>query len=189
MFVMFWCMKLLVTCPRGCGQILKKELRRLGCVTTETTTSSVLVEGDQETVAMINIWSRVANRVGVVVVDEQITDRDSLFDAVNAVDRSQYVSMDRGVTIRAHGYHSVLHSERTMQSIIHKAIIQSLAGDEHRHIDDGNIRQVVSVSIVGDRTQVVVDASGDALYQRGYRLDTGDAPLKENVAAAILLSV
>lgn len=47
----------------------------------------------------------------------------------------------------------------------------------------------MSVSLLQDRVQVVVDASGDALYQRGYRLDTGDAPLKENVAAAILYGI
>ncbi|USN57450.1 MAG: hypothetical protein H6766_03275 [Candidatus Peribacteria bacterium] len=56
-------MQLLVTCPRGTGQILKKELRRLDCVTTETTTSSVMVEGDYDTIADVNIRSRVANRV------------------------------------------------------------------------------------------------------------------------------
>ncbi len=183
-------LSLLVSCPRGCGQILKKELRRLKCVTLETTTSSVLVEGDQETIAQINLWSRVANRVGVVVVDQEMTDYDALFDAVRAVDRSQYVGQDRGVTVYAHSRSSTLQSDRTTQSIVHKAVIQSLVGgDGHRNIDDGKIRQTVSVSILQNRVQVVVDASGDALYQRGYRLDTGDAPIKENVAAAILLSL
>lgn len=123
-------MKLLVTCPRGCGQLLKKELRRLGCVTTETTTSSVMVEGDQETIAQINIWSRIANRVGVVVVDEQMTDYDVLFDRVRSVDRSSYVEPERGVTIHSHSRSSQLQSDRTTQSIVHKAIIQSLVGGE-----------------------------------------------------------
>ncbi|USN57449.1 MAG: hypothetical protein H6766_03270 [Candidatus Peribacteria bacterium] len=85
---------------------------------------------------------------------------------------------------------SQLQSDRTTQSIAHKSIIQSLVGGEgHRQQDDGKIRQLVTVSILQDRVQVIVDASGDPLYQRGYRLDTGDAPLKENVAAAILLSM
>ncbi len=153
-------LSLLVSCPRGCGQILKKELRRLKCVTLETTTSSVLVEGDQETIAQINLWSRVANRVGVVVVDQEMTDYDALFDAVRAVDWSQYVGQDRGVTVYAHSRSSTLQSDRTTQSIVHKAVIQSLVGgDGHRNIDDGKIRQTVSVSILHNRVHVVVDAS------------------------------
>lgn len=180
----------MVTCPRGCGQILKKELRRLWCTTLETTTSSVVVGGDYDTIADINIWSRVANRVWVLLVDEVVTNYDVLFAMVGAIDRSQYVWHERGVTIQAKNRKSVLQSDRTTQSIVHKAIIQSLVGGEwHRDQDDGKIRQVVTVSILQDRVQIVVDASGDPLYQRGYRLDAGDAPIKENIAAAMLLSM
>ncbi len=160
-------LSLLVSCPRGTGQILKKELRRLNCVTLETTTSSVLVEGDQDTIAQINLWSRVANRMGVVVIDQEITDYDTLFDTIRAVDRSQYIGSERGVTVHAHSRSSQLQSDRTTQSIAHKAIVQSLVGgDGHWQIDDGKIRQTVSISLLHDRVQVVVDASGDALYQR-----------------------
>ena len=137
----------------------------------------------------INLWSRIANKVFVVLAEQKVMDFDGLFDLISSLDLKQYISAGHGVRVLAHSRESQLSSTRTIQSIAHKSIVTQLtwSRDIHWEVDETKSVIEISVDIYKDMATILLNTSGASLHERGYRTEQWEAPLKENIASWLLM--
>lgn len=128
------------------------------------------------------IWSRFANRVYLSLAEEKITDFDTLFDTLSAIDWPAYLTGKERIIIEAASTKSVLSSIPTIQSVSQKAIFSTL----HTPNTTSGIEVHILILITEDTAHVLLDITGDPLHKRGYRQESGEAPLKESLAAALI---
>jgi len=182
-------MKILVTYPFGLGGVCLTELRQMGFSPIKKWYSLMMDAVQWQDVYRINLFSRIANKVFVVLAEQKIIDFDGLFDLIAWVDWKQYICSGYAVRVLAHSRESQLSSTRTIQSIVHKSILTQLTGsrDLQWKVDDDKIVIDVSVDIYKNMVTVMINTSGASLHERWYRTQQWEAPLKENIAAGLLL--
>ncbi|WP_370978676.1 bifunctional 23S rRNA (guanine(2069)-N(7))-methyltransferase RlmK/23S rRNA (guanine(2445)-N(2))-methyltransferase RlmL [Agaribacterium sp. ZY112] len=181
--------KLFITCPAGVEALLESELKGLGISELKQTVSGVFVQASIEQIYQINLWSRLANRVLLLLNEAPSGDRDALYDAVAAVDWFEH--MEEGARLRVDFAGSNDHLRHTQFSarVVKDAIVDQFVqrAVERPDVDLQHPTHRINVRL-GKRTcYVALDLSGDSLHKRGYRQAGGMAPLKENLAAAILV--
>ncbi|HET7839841.1 MAG TPA: class I SAM-dependent RNA methyltransferase, partial [Rectinemataceae bacterium] len=139
--------------------------------------------------ARANICLRTAERILIEAASFRATDFDALFEGAREVPWELFFSReDRLVIERVRLHRSVLAAQTSVQAIVHKAIYERLgkAFGLSRLPESGRERSL-RVYIEDDEVLLGLDSSGEALHKRGYRQATGEAPLKETVAAGVLL--
>lgn len=129
---------MLVTCPYGLSSILNAELKRLGYSTFDTFDTGTYIDTDignkkndidgiRHIVSHLNTRSRVANKVYYpLVTQREVRDFDTLYTIIHSIDWSQFIDKYTGIVVKIHQRQSTLHAERTIQSIVHKAVITKL---------------------------------------------------------------
>lgn len=136
----------------------------------------------------MNVWLRCANRVYLVLASGFATDFDDLYALAESVDWKKFRPKDAPILVESVTHKSALTSEPAVQRTVKKAIIESLvsrSGDIIPEMDTlENFR--VLVLLRNDRATLLLDTSGDALHKRGYRLEAGEAPIKETLASAMI---
>lgn len=181
-------MNLFLTCPPGLEPIVRKEISIHGYKPTTSVPWGVFFEGDETAVPTINLRSRVGNKVYIVLGQAKITTFNDLFELVTKANRSDYIAKDHPIIVNAQSNQSQLTSTPTIQSITKKAIVKKLLGGDGELNENSELSPVeIDIKINRDICLVLVNTTWPSLHQRGYRLQTGDAPLKENVAAALVL--
>jgi len=120
---------------------------------------------------------------------EVCTHFDTLHSLVSTIDRKQYVAPLQWISIVAHSRESELHAERSLQSITHKAVLQSLTWSENddREIDDSIPVAQIRVSIARDHCKIFINTSWDSLHQRGWRTDAWEAPISRAYDKSMIL--
>jgi 23S rRNA G2445 N2-methylase RlmL len=118
-------MHILVTCPFGLSSLVSKELKRLQLQPQTTLETAILLDTDRKGIYAINLRSRIANKVYLIVAEKELLTFDQLFDTVAAIDRKHYLSTGN-ISVQVTTKHSQLSSQRTIQSVAHKAILTSL---------------------------------------------------------------
>lgn len=182
--------KLVATVAAGLEAIVGKEVRQLG-IDCQVENGKVLFEGTQETIALTNLWLRAADRVKIIVGSFKATSFEELFQGVFALDWENYLPLGAAFPIsKAKCVKSKLHNEPSVQAITKKAVVKKLQKHFHRPegvplLETGPTFKI-EVSILKDVATVMIDTTGESLFKRGYRVDKGGAPIKENMAAAIL---
>lgn len=175
-------MKLLVTCPFWLWSLLAHELKKLWFSPDSTFQTWTFVTTDMKWMMKINYHSRLANKVYLQLTEWKTTNFDELFNLIKKSNYSQYLS-NTNVSIKVESKNSSLSSTRAIQSVSHKALLESISRFwiEGKHTND------LLLIITHDITKLYLNTSWSALYQRGYRKEVGEAPLKENLAAALLI--
>ena len=181
---------LAATAAFGLEAVVARELHALGYRDTRAEDGSVRFAADPAAVPRCNLWLRAAERVQVVVAEFDCVDFGDLFDAVREIAWEERVAPGHAFPVNARSVKSTLHSVRDVQRLAKKAIADRLsshrAGDGEWVEEDGP-PVPVEVSIRKDRVTVLLDTSGDGLHRRAYREWIGPAPLKETLAAGIVL--
>ncbi len=180
---------LLITCPYGLSSILNNDIKKLWHKSFDTFDTWTFVDGWLAQATHINLSSRIANKVYLRTHEPSLcTNFDDLFDLTTSIDRSQYISKGHGVSIKVHLRQSIIDSASSSQSIIHKAIMTSLTWSKEAtwDIDPDLKAQSLFVVINKNVCTIYINTSGDSLHNRWYKDATGDAPLKENLAAALI---
>lgn len=182
-------MKILVTYPFGLGRVCMAELRQIGFSPVKKGYALAVDTVQWKDIYRINLRSRIANKVFVVLVEQKIVDFDGLFDLIGSLDWKQYIGAGHGVRVLAHSRESQLASTRTIQSIVHKSILTQLTGSHEVHweTDDSESVIEISVDIYKDMATVLLNTSGASLHERWYRTEQWEAPLKENIAAWLVM--
>lgn len=181
-------MQYIISCPWGCSTILKNELKALGYPKSQIVSPSTLqVEADEAAMARINLRSRIANKVYLVVWSGIAPTFERLFDVVNRIDWKQYISDKQPFIVTARSNRSLLTSTPALQSMWKKAISKKLTGNDEWREEDASLPEIeIMLSLDNNTLQLLVNTTGDSLHRRGYRTHTWEAPLKENLAAALV---
>ncbi len=175
-------MQLLITCPYGLWSLLAHELKKLWFNPENTFQTWTFINTDMHGMMKINYWSRIANKVFIQLCKDEARTFDQLFDLIKNSSYSQYLS-NTHIELKVQTKSSQLSSVRSIQSVAHKALLESIKnfGDEASRITE------LLLTLENNSATLYLNTSGTALHQRGYRKQTGDAPLKENLAVALLL--
>lgn len=176
------------TCISGVESLVRGELERQDIQITYGQDKMVAFEWDMMTLTRANIWSRVANRIYIEVEKVDVTSLEMLFAVVESIDWSQWIPLGTSIIVSATTSRSVVTHTPSMQSLGKKAIIRSLMkGDDFWKENEHSHPIEVFLLLVNDELHVLINTSGDALHKRGYRTEAGEAPLKESLAAALVL--
>jgi len=182
-------MKLFAICTFGLEKLVKDELKSLGIEPIQTEDGRVVFEGDDEVLMKANLHLRTADRVFVVMGEGRVTTFDELFDLVSAIPWETVIGPNDAFPVVATSARSTLHSEPAIQSITKKAIVKRLQAGHSTELLPENSGVVVRIVVKANKDQfmVALDSSGDALHKRGYRTQAGNAPIKETLAAAMII--
>ncbi len=180
-------MRFFVSCPFGLSKLVQNELKYLGLTPHHSFETWVYVDGVFADMMRINLRSRIANKVYLEAAFGPCFDFDQLFDLVQKVDWKKYVNEGQNVIVSVHTKWSKLESTRTIQAITNKAIFKQISPDTKREIDVQKESVEVFVMILNNQASIFINSSWAPLHQRGYRSQTGEAPLKENLAAALVV--
>ncbi|MFJ4457314.1 bifunctional 23S rRNA (guanine(2069)-N(7))-methyltransferase RlmK/23S rRNA (guanine(2445)-N(2))-methyltransferase RlmL [Pseudomonas sp. NPDC089392] len=181
--------ELYLTCPKGLEGLLAEEAKGLGLDEVREHTSAIRGEADMETAYRLCVWSRLANRVLLVLKRFSMKNADDLYDGVNAVDWADHLAADGTLAVEFSGHGSGIDNTHFGALKVKDAIVDKLRNREGLRPSVEKIDPDVRVHLRLDRGEAILslDLSGHSLHQRGYRLQQGAAPLKENLAAAVLI--
>ena len=180
--------QLVATMAAGLESVTTKELKALG-IQTRTENGKVYFEGDDKTIALTNVWLRSADRIKIVVGQFMALTFDALFEGVKALPWDHYLPLDAAFPVEGRAVRSQLHSEPDVQAITKKAIVEKMSAVYHRttRLPETGATYPLEVSILKDIATLTLDTTGSSLFKRGYRIAKGEAPLKENFAAALIM--
>lgn len=174
-------------CLFGLEKPVADELKEMGAEEVCAENGRVLFCGGAEIVARANIRSRFAERIQILVGSFEAKSFTELFDGVKALDWERYIGADDAFPVKGSSINSALHSVPDCQSIVKKAIVERLKSKYRIDwFDELGAERKISFFILKDRVQLLIDTSGEGLHKRGYRANSGDAPLKETLAAAMV---
>lgn len=172
----------------GLEGVLKRELIQLGLTPEGTHDGQVFFAATYEDIMRANLYLRTAEHVFIVLKEMPVTTFDELFEAVKAIPFHDYLHLDGSFLVTAKAKKSTLMSERSIQSLTKKAVIESLkASTGQQSFPETGPVYHLRASVNHDIFRLELDTSGDALHRRGYRLEAGEAPLKETLAAGLCL--
>ena len=182
---------LLITCPFWIASLLTTELKRLGIKPQDSFPNGCRVADDsRETIIRINLHSRIANKVFLEMTQDIVTSFEELFQLTQTIHWAQHIQPSQAFRVLATTKNSMLHAERTVQSITHKAIVTQLTwSDDAQWETNDTLPQLdMYVYLQNNIAHIMKNTSGDSLHRRARRVTQGDAPIKENLAVATLLS-
>ncbi|MFC6274990.1 class I SAM-dependent RNA methyltransferase [Levilactobacillus tangyuanensis] len=171
----------------GIEAIAGRELRDLG-YETQVENGRVRFDGTIEDILRANLWLRTADRVRIIVAEFDAVTFDELFEATKAVAWDELLPMDAAFPVEGRSKKSQLHSVPDAQAIVKKAVATKLAAVYHRRtrMPETGATYPLEVMIDKDHVMLTLDTTGSSLFKRGYRVGKGGAPLKENMAAALI---
>ncbi len=177
-----------VSCAAGVESVLKKELFRGFGIEAPAVNGRIEFEGDALTLVRCNINLRTADRVYIKTGCFDARTFDELFDAVKAVRWEDYIPKDGRVYVDGRCVKSALFAVSDCQRIVKKAIADRLCGvyGLNRLPESGSTYKI-DFYLYKDEASFYIDTSGTGLHKRGYRDMVGIAPIKETLAAAMLL--
>ncbi|MDT8449292.1 MAG: bifunctional 23S rRNA (guanine(2069)-N(7))-methyltransferase RlmK/23S rRNA (guanine(2445)-N(2))-methyltransferase RlmL [Wenzhouxiangellaceae bacterium] len=177
------------TAPRGLEALLAEELVSLGMTGVHPARSGVDFTGTLTDAYRACLWSRVANRVLLPIAEFDAADDTVLYEAVHALDWPGHLAPDRTLAVDFTGIRPAIAHSRFATQRVKDGIVDRMraATGARPSVDTGRPDVRVNVHMERTRTTVSIDLAGDSLHRRGYREPGTTAPLKENLAAAMLL--
>lgn len=172
----------------GLEAFAAKEIRRLGYETTSVEDGRVTFRGDYRAVCRINMWLRTGERVLIKIGEFKAVSFEELFDKTYALDWERWIGKNDAFPVKGHCLKSKLASVRDCQAIIKKAAAKKLSskyGIEWLP-EEGSTYQI-QFSVLKDKVTLMIDTSGEPLHKRGYRQNSNLAPLRETIAAAMVI--
>ena len=181
-------LEFIATTAFGLEAVTAQELRRLGYESRTTGPGRVLFKADAAALARSNLWLRTADRVLLRMDAFSATDFGQLFDQTYALPWEAWLPTDALFPVTGRSHKSQLSSVPACQKIVKKAIVEKLrAAHGVTELPETGPRYKVDVALLANEATLTIDTSGPGLHKRGYRTLTGPAPLKETLAAALLL--
>lgn len=179
---------LIATSTFGIEAITASELKKLGYEDLIVENGRVTFSGDEMDIAICNIWLRTADRVLIKMAGFTATSFEELFQGTKAVNWGSIIPKNGKMHVIGKSIKSTLHSVPDCQSIVKKAVVESMQKTYNQEWfdEDGPVYKI-EVALLKDQVALTIDTSGTGLHKRGYREEAGVAPLKETLAAALVL--
>jgi 23S rRNA (guanine2445-N2)-methyltransferase / 23S rRNA (guanine2069-N7)-methyltransferase len=177
------------TCPRGVEDLLAEECQQQGLADVRTTHGGVSAVGDLVDAYRLCLWSRVASKVLLELQKFPIAGYQDLYDGVQAVDWDAHLKLEGSFAIDAHSTHPQIKNSHYATLKIKDAVADQFMDKYRRRPDVQRDKPDIRINayINTQLCTLYLDLSGEPLHKRGYRVRSSLAPLKENLAAAILL--
>lgn len=179
-------LQLVATCLFGLERLLGEEIEALGYERISTIDGRITFAGDEEAVALSNVFLRYAERVFIKLGSFHAESFEELFEGTRALDWPDFISKDDAFPVKGHSIKSKLFSIPDCQAIVKKAVVKRMS--EKYGISlfaETGAKYQIEFFILNDEATLMIDTSGVALHKRGYRKDSLGAPIRETLAAAI----
>ncbi|MCC5865129.1 MAG: bifunctional 23S rRNA (guanine(2069)-N(7))-methyltransferase RlmK/23S rRNA (guanine(2445)-N(2))-methyltransferase RlmL [Wenzhouxiangella sp.] len=177
------------TAARGLEDLLALELTELGLGNVRPTRGGVSFEGELKDAYRACLWSRVANRVLLPLARFEAADDDALHAGASTIAWQDHLNLEATLAVDFTGIKAVITHSRFASQRVKDAIVDQLREQTGTRpsvdIKTPDIR--INVHMVRDQVTIALDLSGDSLHRREYRIGGNVAPLKENLAAAMLM--
>lgn len=183
-------LQLVATCLFGLERLLGEEIDALGCQRLETMDGRITFLGDERDIARANINLRLAEHVFIKLGEFPVYSFDDLFEGVRALPWEDYISPLDAFPVKGHALRSKLYSVPDCQSIVKRAVVSRLSEKYGvRWFEESSgVKYQIEFFIFKDRASLMIDTSGISLHKRGYRPAALAAPLRETLAAALVLT-
>jgi 23S rRNA G2445 N2-methylase RlmL len=177
-----------VSCPKGLVEPLEVELKDLGLKPYDRSQNGIFFDGNWEDCYRVNLHSRFASRVLMPVLNFTAYQSEELYSQIRKHDFTKYIEPDQTLKVDASTKDSMLKDQRFIAMKIKDAIVDQFRDKFGIRPSVDNERPTLSIYVktYKNNFSVAIDTSGDSLFMRGYRLEAGEAPLKENLAAGLL---
>ena len=180
---------LFVTCPRGLEAPLSQELEQLKCQDIRAVDGGVACKGGMEQVYRINLHSRTASRVLLRLTKSGYRNEQDIYKAAKNIRWMDWFDLEQTFKVKVEGKRAQVKSLDFVGLKIKDAVCDVFRDACGARPSVGKIRPDIRIhAFIDERDiQIFIDTSGEALFKRGYRQDTGEAPMRENLAAGLLL--
>jgi putative N6-adenine-specific DNA methylase len=175
--------------PRGLEHLLLEEIASLGGRDATAVPGGVAFSGDWTTCYRVNFWSRIASRVLWRIASFDYRTEQDIYATAKAIDWPQYFTVDRTLRVNVTAQKSPLKSLEFATLRIKDAVCDRFRDALGRRPDVDRASPDVRVHafLEGTRAMLYLDTSGEPLFKRGWRHGVADAPLRENLAAGIIM--
>lgn len=180
---------LFISCPRGLEYLLEEELKAIGLIIDKVTPQGVFGQASLSVIYQICLWSRLANRVHLILFNGHAHNDQSLHQLCQQFPWQTVFTVDKTLAIEFHGTSTHLRNTMYSAQVVKDGIadhFRALQGSRPQ-VDREHPQILLQAHLKQDQLTVSLDLCGYSLHQRGYRLQAGEAPIKENLAAALLI--
>ena len=179
---------IIATAAFGLESIVVRELKSFGYENMAVENGRVSFTGDERDIARCNIWLRTADRVIIEIARFKATDFEDLFQGTLKISWGDIIPGDGKMHVTGKSVRSKLFSLSACQSTVKKAVIEAMKRKYGTSTfpETGPVYKI-EVSLLKDIVSLTIDTTGPGLHKRGYRHDAGEAPLRETLAAGIVL--
>ena len=174
---------LAATATFGLESVVGAELEALGLGGLSVENGQVVFHGDEADIARCSLWLRSADRLLVRLAEFEAAGSDDIYGGVRSIPWRDFLPRTARVAVNAKSVRASV-GVPTIQSVGKKAVVDAMAIGR---LEETGPLYPVLISLSGGRATVTLDASGDGLHKRGYRTEAGEAPLKETLAAGMVL--
>jgi len=175
-------MKLLLTCTTGLEAATSLEVKRMGFKIIDSTAGRIFIEARLEDIPRLNLWLRTAERVYIVLNEKKVENFDALFQAINEIEWERYISSGKILISDVSTRNSKLSAKGAIISVATAAINKKIKKEAKEQL------YPIRLILKNNKLLVLLDTTGPkALSKRGYRLKTSKAPIRETIAAAMVL--
>lgn len=180
---------LFISCPKGLEYLLEEEVKALGLRITRVSPQGVYGEADLAVIYQLCLWSRLANRVQLLLFSGQAHNEQTLYQLCNQFPWQTVFSADKTLAIEFHGSSTHIRNSMFGAQVVKDGIVDHFRQFKGMRpsIDREKAQIRLHAHLKHDIVTVSFDLTGYSLHQRGYRTQAGEAPLKENIAAAMLI--
>ncbi|KYG25562.1 THUMP domain-containing class I SAM-dependent RNA methyltransferase [Alkalihalobacillus trypoxylicola] len=179
---------LIATATMGLESIVAREVKDLGYEDVQVENGKVMFTADVSSIARANLWIRTADRIKIKVAEFKAFTFDELFEKTKALAWADYIPVNAEFPVIGRSVKSKLFSVSDCQAIVKKAVVESLKKKyKTTWFDETGPLYRIEVALHKDVATLTLDASGVGLHKRGYRSLHNQAPLKETMAAAMIM--
>jgi 23S rRNA (guanine2445-N2)-methyltransferase / 23S rRNA (guanine2069-N7)-methyltransferase len=181
--------RFLATCSKQLEPLLAEELQGLGVAAPRITLAGVHFQADLVTAYRACLWSRLASRILLPLGEFEAADADALYQAVQTIPWQEHLGPDQTLAVDFSGASATITNTMFGAQKVKDAIVDQFRAATGRRpsVDPKDPQVRISARLHATRLSVALDLAGGSLHRRGYRLAGGEAPLKENLAAAVLV--
>ncbi|MFK7730107.1 MAG: bifunctional 23S rRNA (guanine(2069)-N(7))-methyltransferase RlmK/23S rRNA (guanine(2445)-N(2))-methyltransferase RlmL [Pseudomonadales bacterium] len=180
-------MAFFATCPRYMEELLADEIRDCGAEDVRLGIGGVNFTATLEQAYQLCLWSRLGNRVLLELDQGRIDSRDELYALASAVDWKSHVNVGGSILVDFTGSSHAIRNTQFGAQVVKDAVVDQFHNNQRPNIDKRMPDVRINAHLAKGQLTLSIDLSGESLHRRHYREGGGEAPLKENLAAAIVM--
>ncbi|HLR21220.1 MAG TPA: class I SAM-dependent RNA methyltransferase [Tissierellaceae bacterium] len=181
-------LELIATTSFGLEAVARRELSDLGYKDVIVDNGKVTFKGTEKDIPRANLWIRTADRILLKLGEFKALSFEELFEKTKELPWDEWIPEDGNFVVEGKSINSKLYSISDCQRIVEKAVVEKLRTKyDVSWFQKTGAKYTIEVALLKDIVTLTIDTSGEGLHKRGYRDRAGDAPIKETLAAAMIL--